>query len=93
MSDDKPKVSEKASEIAKNIWLAGLGAYGKAVDDAQDRLDEAVREWERAAALDPSFADRLQPFGSFLMETSLKQTVDRLRQVAGQLVPRGVARG
>jgi tetratricopeptide (TPR) repeat protein len=26
--------------------------------DAQDRLDEAVREWQRAAALDPAFADR-----------------------------------
>ena len=44
MSDDKPKVSDKASEIAKNIWLAGLGAYGKAFDDAQDRLDKATRE-------------------------------------------------
>ena len=44
MSQDKPKVSDKASEIAKNIWLAGLGAYGKAFDDAQDRLDKATRE-------------------------------------------------
>jgi hypothetical protein len=26
--------------------------------DARDRLDEAVREWERAAALDPAFAER-----------------------------------
>ena len=44
MSDDKPKVSDKASEIAKNIWLAGLGAYGKAVDDAQDRLERVTRQ-------------------------------------------------
>lgn len=44
MSDDKPKVSDKASEIAKNIWLAGLGAYGKAFDDAQDRIDKAAKE-------------------------------------------------
>ena len=41
MSDDKGKVSDKASEIAKNIWLAGVGAYGKAVDEAQDRLEKA----------------------------------------------------
>ncbi len=38
MSDEKSKVTDKASEIAKNIWLAGVGAYGKAVEDAQGRL-------------------------------------------------------
>ncbi len=41
MSDDKSKVTDKASEIAKNIWLAGVGAYGRAVDEAQDRLEKA----------------------------------------------------
>lgn len=44
MSDDKSNVNDKASEIAKNIWLAGLGAYGKAFDEAQDRLDKASKE-------------------------------------------------
>lgn len=44
MSDDKPNVSDKASEIAKNIWLAGLGAYGKAFDEAHNRLDKATKE-------------------------------------------------
>ena len=33
MSDEKSKVTDKASEIAKNIWLAGVGAYGRAVDE------------------------------------------------------------
>lgn len=42
MSDDKGKVSDKASEIAKNIWLAGVGAYGKAVEDAQGRIEKAM---------------------------------------------------
>lgn len=42
MSDEKNKVSDKAGEIAKNIWLAGVGAYGKAVEDAQDRLEKAM---------------------------------------------------
>lgn len=41
MSDDKNKVTDKASEIAKNIWLAGVGAYGRAVDEAQGRLEKA----------------------------------------------------
>jgi hypothetical protein len=41
MGDDKNKVSDKASEIARNIWLAGIGAYGRAVGEAQDRLGKA----------------------------------------------------
>ena len=41
MSDDK-KVTDKAGEIAKNIWLAGVGAYGKAVEDAQGRIEKAM---------------------------------------------------
>ena len=41
MSNKKSNVSDKASEIAKNIWLAGIGAYGKAADEAQDRLEKA----------------------------------------------------
>lgn len=42
MSDDKNKVTDKAGEIAKNIWLAGVGAYGRAVDEAQDSLRKAA---------------------------------------------------
>ena len=41
MSDEKGKVTDKASEIAKNIWLAGVGAYGKAAGEAQERLEKA----------------------------------------------------
>ncbi len=42
MGDEKSKVTDKASEIAKNIWLAGVGAYGKAVEEAQGRLEKAM---------------------------------------------------
>lgn len=44
MSDDKGdnnRVTDKAGEIARNIWLAGVGAYGRAVDEAQDRMEKA----------------------------------------------------
>ncbi|MBA6413258.1 phasin family protein [Parahaliea sp. F7430] len=41
MSDDNSKVGDKASELAKNIWLAGVGAYGRAADEAQARLEKA----------------------------------------------------
>jgi Poly(hydroxyalcanoate) granule associated protein (phasin) len=42
MSDEKSKVTDKASEFARNIWLAGVGAYGKAVEEAQGRLEKAM---------------------------------------------------
>lgn len=42
MSDEKNKVTDKASEIARNIWLAGVGAYGRAVEEAQGRLEKAM---------------------------------------------------
>ncbi len=42
MSDEKNKVTDKASEIARNIWLAGVGAYGRAVDEAQSSLKKAT---------------------------------------------------
>jgi Na+/phosphate symporter len=42
MADEKNKVTDKASEIAKNIWLAGVGAYGKAVEEAHGRLEKAM---------------------------------------------------
>ena len=45
-------MADKASEIAKNIWLAGLGAYGKAFDEAQGRLDKAIEVFGRAVEFD-----------------------------------------
>ena len=38
MSDEK----NKAGDIARSIWLAGVGAYGKAVEEAQERLEKAM---------------------------------------------------
>ena len=38
MADEK----HKAGEIARNIWLAGVGAYGRAVEEAQGRLEKAM---------------------------------------------------
>ncbi|WP_026375269.1 phasin-related domain-containing protein [Aestuariibacter salexigens] len=35
----KAKVSE-AEEFARKIWLAGLGAYGKSIDEAQGRYEK-----------------------------------------------------
>lgn len=38
MSDEKGK----PGDIARHIWLAGVGAYGRAVEEAQGRLEKAM---------------------------------------------------
>jgi polyhydroxyalkanoate synthesis regulator phasin len=37
-------LSDKASEMAKSIWLAGLGAYGKAFDEAVSQYGKVSKE-------------------------------------------------
>jgi hypothetical protein len=45
--NDDHKVTDKAGEVAKSIWLAGLGAYGKAFDEAHDRYEKVSKETSR----------------------------------------------
>ena len=35
---------EKNNDIARNIWLAGLGAYGRAFDEAMNRYEQASKD-------------------------------------------------
>jgi hypothetical protein len=85
MSYDKPKVSDKASEIAKNMWLAGLGAYGKAFDDAQGRIDKAAKEpprlfrelVEKGSIIEDEVRDSL----SSIKENSTNSVEERISKV------------
>ncbi len=85
MSDDKSSVSDKASEIAKNIWLAGLGAYGKALDEAQDRLDKATKEPPRLfkdlVKKGEKLEDEVRDSLSSIQETSTSSVEERIRKV------------
>ncbi|MFT6490798.1 MAG: hypothetical protein ACJAXQ_001582, partial [Parvibaculaceae bacterium] len=38
------KPAEKATDVARRIWLAGVGAYGQAVDDAQETVNRVTKE-------------------------------------------------
>ena len=84
MADDKSKVTDKAGEIAKNIWLAGVGAYGKAVDEAQGRMEKAgveppklFRELVKAGA-----ALEEEARGAIEASTAARNTVeDRIQRV------------
>ncbi len=85
MSDEKNKVTDKASEIAKNIWLAGVGAYGKAVDEAQGRLERAMeppklfRDLVKAgSALEEDARHALEASSS--AKSSVEQRINRVRE-------------
>jgi len=38
------KSTESNETLARKIWLAGLGAYGKSVEDAHEQIDKASHE-------------------------------------------------
>lgn len=89
MSDDKSdknKVTDKASEIARNIWLAGVGAYGRAVDEAQGRMEKAgvetpklFRELVKAgAALEDEARKGLS--SSRAARASVEERISRVRE-------------
>ena len=86
MSDEKSKVTDKASEIAKNIWLAGVGAYGKAVEDAQGRLEKAGMEPPKlfkelvkaGTALEDDARGALQSTAS--ARSSVEERINRVRE-------------
>jgi len=85
MSDEKSKVTDKASEIAKNIWLAGVGAYGKAVEDAQGRLEKAMeppklfRDLVKAGtALEEDAREALESTTS--ARNSVEERINRVRE-------------
>jgi len=86
MSDEKSKVTDKASEIAKNIWLAGVGAYGRAVDEAQGRLEKAMeppklfRDLVKAGtALEEDARHALQASGT-AAKNSVEERIARVRE-------------
>jgi hypothetical protein len=85
MADDRNKVTDKASEIAKNIWLAGVGAYGRAVDEAQGRLEKAgveppklFRDLVKAgAALEEEARDAIEAGNA--ARNSVEERINRVR--------------
>lgn len=40
----KRKLPESNETVARKIWLAGLGAYGKSIEDAHGQIDKASQE-------------------------------------------------
>ena len=46
----KSGITERAGDFAKNIWLAGLGAYGEAYDEVANQ-QKNLKELQLATAI------------------------------------------
>ena len=81
MSDEKSKVTDKASEIAKNIWLAGVGAYGKAVDEAQSNIKKATPQPPKLFRDLVKAGSQLEEEASEARAAALSSVEERIAQV------------
>jgi hypothetical protein len=92
-SKDIKELADKASETAKNIWLAGLGAYGKALDEAQDQYEkvsvkvnkESTRLFDELVAKGKKLEDETTEKLSEAKEKSSASLEERLAQVKESL--------
>lgn len=84
MSKDK----DKNSDVAKHIWLAGLGAYGKALDDAVTRLDKKGKDAtpklftelvKKGQALEKETRDKIKPLDTGAARASLEERIKKMR--------------
>ncbi len=76
MSEEKTlEIKEKATDLAKNIWLAGLGAYGKAVDEAQGTYQK-VTEKVKVASESANLFDDLVEKGKALEGTTQEKLLE-----------------
>lgn len=70
MCSDK---TDKAAEVAKNIWLAGLGAYGKAYDAASEKYAAASEKYDAASKEMPKQFEELVEKGRALESQAREQ--------------------
>ena len=96
------KKDTPANDIARRIWLAGVGAYGKAFSDAQESLEkigeDTSRRFDELVARGEEIEDNLEEKRQDLMERMPKQPfalddrIHEMRQRLGLVIPaNGVA--
>lgn len=79
-------LTDKANDVAKSIWLAGLGAYGKAFDEAVSQYDKVSKETsklfdelvEKGRALDSTGQEKLAEAKS-KTATSLEERLNKVK--------------
>lgn len=84
----KAKLGNKAGELAKQVWLAGLGAYGKAFDEASDRYDKATKDSpklfrelvEKGAKLESETREAIADSKIGKSGSNLEQRIQKMRE-------------
>ncbi len=84
-------VTTQASEMAKNIWLAGLGAYGRAFDEAQERYEQASKETprlftdlvEKGSKLESQAREKLGEASAIGKSISIEERISKMRASLG----------
>ncbi len=89
--------ADKSSDLARRIWLAGIGAYGRAFDDAQETYEkvskETAKRFEELVEKGEGLEDAVAEAGKNLMPQMRKQTLtiedrlDRMRRSLGLVAP------
>jgi polyhydroxyalkanoate synthesis regulator phasin len=78
---------DKNSDIARNIWLAGLGAYGRAFDEAVNRVKKGSKDSpklfkdlvKRGQALEEDAREKVQQSDIVRTTSSLEERIKRVR--------------
>jgi len=90
---NKKSAPGPAGDVARKIWLAGIGAYGRAFSDAQESLakisDETTKHFEDLVQRGEEIEDAVETRGreiakrvttpSFSMEDRIKEMRERLK--------------
>jgi hypothetical protein len=70
----RQKAVEQAESLARRIWLAGLGAYGQSLEDAQQHLDRAGGGATVAFEGNPRFDATTLPRNAYLLPDAISAT-------------------
>lgn len=71
------KFAEKAQENARNVFLAGLGFYGKAIEDAQSQMKENRNKLEQSREKATDLFEELVKRGE-KVETTAKKKLKKI---------------
>ncbi len=76
---------DKASDLARQIWLAGVGAYGQAVDETQQEVTRRVAQVSQDTS---KFFEELVSRG-----TDLEKNMGALGKISADMRAEGLRRG
>ncbi len=88
----KPETPPRRAEMARKIWLAGVGAYGRAFSDAQESLakvtDDTSRMFEDLVARGEEIEDTVEERGRALAQrvnAPARSFDERIRKMRARL--------